>query len=53
MEISNIFEHLREVMEVRPSSITGADEGLHINGAVKKDQIIGINEGTIVSEVEG
>ena len=51
--VTNIFEHLREEMEIKSSSIIGADEGLHINGSVKKDQIIGVYEGVVVSETEG
>ena len=30
VEVANIFEHLRDLMEVGPSEIPGADDGLHI-----------------------
>jgi hypothetical protein len=50
---SNIFEHLRNSMEVKPSSIPGAEDGLHIKGKLKKDQIIGVYEGSVITETEG
>ena len=53
VQVTNIFEHLREGMEVGPSDIVGANEGLHVKGAFKKDQIIGVYEGIVVAETEG
>ena len=40
-------------MEVKPSIISEAGDGLHIKGKLKKDQIIGVYEGAVVTEMEG
>jgi hypothetical protein len=53
VDVANVFEHLRGSLEVKPSGIPGAGDGLHIKGKLKKDQILGVYEGVVIAESEG
>ena len=53
-EVTNMFEHLRDNLEVRASGIEGAGEGLFVgNETMRKNQIVGVYEGRITQEAEG
>ena len=42
-EVTNMFEHLRDNLEVRASGIEGAGEGLFVgNETMRKNQIVGL-----------